>query len=172
MTEGGGSPPFSLSRNPHLLRGFFVRGEEVVDDVACQSRGAQAAGVDAAPAGFDFGQHLFTATDDGFVEGARALHLFQQDGGDHVIVQEGGVAIGDFMLERDPQVPGNSLRRGQGAPMVQHGLLHPFEVAGIVDMTHEVDVGGIDADGILMGNRVTHNDVNIIVAAIPIGAFG
>ena len=106
---GCGSPSFGLSLHSRLLRGFFVRGEEVVDDVAGQSRGAQAAGVYAAPAGFDFGQHLFTATDDGFVEGARALHLFQQDGGDHVVVEEGGFAIGDFMLERDPEVSGDSL---------------------------------------------------------------
>ena len=53
--------------------------------------------------------------------------------------------------------------------MVQHRFLHPFKVAGIVDMTHEVDVGGIDADGILMGNRVTHINVNIILAPVALG---
>jgi len=38
-------------------------------------------------------------------------------------------------------------------------------------MTHEVDVSGVDTDGILVGNRVTHNDVNTIVALDKIGDF-
>ena len=53
--------------------------------------------------------------------------------------------------------------------MVQHGGLHPFEIAGIIDMTHEVDVGGLYPDGVEMGNRVTHTDVNITAASRSIG---
>ena len=68
------------------------------------------------------------------------------------------------MLERDPQMLRNRLRRRERAPVIEHGVLHPFEIAGIVDMTHEVDVIRIDADGIAVGNRVTHSNVNNIPA--------
>ena len=64
------------------------------------------------------------------------------------------------MLERDPEMLRDRLGRGKRPPMIEHGILHPFEVTGIVDMTHEVDVVGIDADGVVMGNRVTHSNVN------------
>jgi len=151
--------------------GGFVGGEEMLDDVTRQADRAQCARIDAAPARLDLGQDFLTPTDDGFIEGARALHFFQQDRRDHLIIKEGRVAVGDFMLERDPEMLGDRFGRRKRPPMVEHGALHPFEIAGIVDMTHEVDVVRLDADGIEMGNRVTHNDVNIIPARGQIGGL-
>jgi hypothetical protein len=51
------------------------------------------------------------------------------------------------MLERDPQVLGDGARRGDAAPIVDHRFLHPFEVHGVVDMTHVVYVGRFDRNG-------------------------
>jgi hypothetical protein len=56
--------------------------------------------------------------------------------------------------------------------MVEHGILHPLEVAGIVDMTHEVDVVGLDANRVQVGNRVTHKHVSNIPAGRLIEAMG
>ena len=50
------------------------------------------------------------------------------------------------MLERDPQVLRDRIRRRDTLPIVDHGVLNPLQVHGIVDMTHVVDVGGIDGD--------------------------
>ncbi|MDR7154892.1 hypothetical protein J2W40_001710 [Sphingobium xenophagum] len=36
-------------------------------------------------------------------------------------------------------------------------------------MTHKVDVSGVDTDGILVGNRVTHNDVNTMIGPMALG---
>ena len=51
------------------------------------------------------------------------------------------------MLERDPQVAGDRVGRGDAAPIIDHRLLHPLEVHGVVHMTHVVDVGGSIATG-------------------------
>ena len=48
--------------------------------------------------------------------------------------------------------------------LVEHGVLHPFKVAGIIDMTHEINVVRVDAYGIAMGNPVTHKALNTIFA--------
>ncbi|WP_298399302.1 hypothetical protein [Sphingobium sp.] len=39
-------------------------------------------------------------------------------------------------------------------------------------MPHEIDVFGVDADRVQVGNRVTHMDVNNIPARGQIGAIG
>src|SRR5690606_14253455 len=82
---------------------FFVR-EEARDHLAREARRAQRFGVDAAPARLDLGEHLLAALDYRFVEGARALHLFEDHRRDHAVVEEGGAAIGDLVLQRDPQM--------------------------------------------------------------------
>lgn len=162
-----GPPPSA----PHHPRISLAR-EEPLDHVARQSCRAQRVGVDAAPAGLDLRQHFLAAADDGFVEGAGALHLFQEDGGDHLVVEEGGLAVGDFMLERDPEMLGHRFGRRQRAPVVEDGVLHPFQIAGVVHMAHEVDVFGGYADGVEVGDRVTHIAVNSIGASVPIGRTG
>ena len=55
--------------------------------------------------------------------------------------QEGRLEVGDLVLHRDPQMRRDSTRRGDAAPVIDHRVLHPFGVPGIVDMTHVVDVG-------------------------------
>ena len=52
------------------------------------------------------------------------------------------------MLERDPQVLRDRDRRRATGPLMDHRVLHPFEVGGIVDMTHVVDVGGVDRNDV------------------------
>ncbi len=66
-------------------------------------------------------------------------------------------------------MPGDRLRRGEGALMVLHGRLHPFQIAGIVDMTHEVDVIQLYADGITMGNGIVHKGGHSRFARTPTG---
>jgi hypothetical protein len=40
--------------------------------------------------------------------------------------------------------------------MRDDGVLHPVQITGIVDMAHEVDVGGEDTNGMMVGNRSHH----------------
>ncbi|GFE76780.1 hypothetical protein NTCA1_44290 [Novosphingobium sp. TCA1] len=40
--------------------------------------------------------------------------------------------------------------------MVENRVLHPFKVAGVVHMAHEIDVCGIDANAEVVGNRCCH----------------
>ena len=51
------------------------------------------------------------------------------------------------MLQRDPGVSRQRFCRGKALPVADHRILYPFEIGGIVDMAHEIDVGGIDGDG-------------------------
>jgi|SRR5690242_3791277 len=85
-----------------LRSGLAIAGEKAVDDGARQPRGPLGLGIDAAPARRDFGQHLLATAYDGLIERACALHLFEQDGGDDLVVQKRRLAISDFVLQRDP----------------------------------------------------------------------
>ena len=76
------------------------------------------------------------------------MNLLEHHGGDHLIVEKSRLAIGDLVLERDPQMLGHRLGRGDVLPVRNHRILHPFEIMGIVDVPHEIDLGSID------GNRV------------------
>ena len=44
--------------------------------------------------------------------------------------------------------------------MIEHRFLHPIEVAGIVDVPHEIDVMGLDGNGEIMGQGVAHTLVS------------
>src|SRR3546814_3978498 len=71
------------------------------------------------------------------MEGARALDLFEDHRRDDLVVEEGGAAIGDLMLQRDPQMLRHRLGRRDLAPVGEHRLLHPAQIMGVVDMAHE-----------------------------------
>ena len=45
-------------------------------------------------------------------------------------------------------MPRDCVGRGDAAPVIDDRLLHPFQVHGIVHMTHVVDVGRFDRDGV------------------------
>ena len=78
--------------------------------------------------------------------GAGALDLLGDHLGDDIVLEEGRLAVGNLVLERDPQVRRDRVRRGDAAPIVDHRFLHPLQVHGIVDVTHVVDVGRQDRD--------------------------
>ena len=104
-----------LSHGSALVFTFIISCEEMLDDIARQPHRSQCRCIDTAPARSDFSQNLFATANNGFVKGARALNLFQQDGRNHLIIQKSRLAIGDFVLERDPQMLRHGLRRGQQA---------------------------------------------------------
>lgn len=148
---------------------FFVR-EEFRHNVAGQTGRAQCGGINTAPAAFHLGQHLLAAFDDGFVKSARALHFFQNDGGDHLVIEKSWSAIGDFMFQRDPQMVGNRLGRGDGAPMAQHRILHPAEIMGVVHMAHKIDGFGADRKAVIVGQSgAFHNTDNNVSGALRKG---
>ena len=64
------------------------------------------------------------------------------------------------MLQRDPQVRRDRIGRSQLAPVTQHRVLHPVEVARVVDVPHEIDVGRVDTDPMVMAEVATHIAVN------------
>ena len=47
-------------------------------------------------------------------------------------------------LSATQRCPADGAGRRDATPIVDHRLLHPFEVHAIVDMTHMVDVGRFD----------------------------
>ena len=51
---------------------------------------------------------------------------------------------------------GNGVGRSDAAPIIDHRLLHPLEVHGIVDVTQLVDVGRFNGNGVLKGRHATH----------------
>ena len=61
-----------------------------------------------------------------------------------VVVEEGGLAIGDLVLESDPCLARHILCRGELLPMRQNRVLHPIQIARIVNVTHEVDIFGFN----------------------------
>lgn len=79
-----------------------VVGKKAVDYRPRQPRRPHRPGIETAPARCDFGQHFLAASDDGLIKCARSMHLLQKNRGDHLIIQKGGLAIGDLVLNRDP----------------------------------------------------------------------
>ena len=121
-------------------------------DIIGQPCRAQRFGIQAAPARFDLGQNVLTASDNRLVKRARTVHFLKHHGGDHLIVEKRRLAIGDLMLQRDPQMLGNRLRRRDRLPVSDNRILHPFEVMGIVDVPHEIDLGSIDGYRVIVAN--------------------
>ena len=117
-------------------------GPDALQVAAVQFRAqmlAQRLGIDAAPARFHFGEHVLATADDRFVERTRALDLFEEDGGDHVVTQEGRAAVGDFVLERDPGLGRVLNRRGRARLLacVACGDLARCERCGATVVQHE-----------------------------------
>ena len=52
------------------------------------------------------------------------------------------------MLERNPLVRCDGVRRRNAPPIIDDRFLHPFEIHAIIDMTHVVDVGRLDRNGV------------------------
>lgn len=44
--------------------------------------------------------------------------------------------------------------------MIEHRFLHPIEVAGVVDVPHEINVMGLDGNSEVMGQGVAHTLVS------------
>src|SRR3546814_10919033 len=91
--------------------------------------------LDAAPARLDLGEHILAALDDRLVKGARALHFLEDHRRDDMIVEESGTAIGDLVLQRDPQMPGDRPGRRDMTPVREHRFLHPAQIMGVVHMS-------------------------------------
>src|SRR3546814_8559237 len=85
------------------------------------------------------------------LKGACALNLLEEHRRDDLIVEEGGAAVGDLVLQRDPQMPGDRLGRCDMAPVREHRFLHPAQIMGVVDVSHEVDDVGTDLDVVIVG---------------------
>src|SRR3546814_540254 len=79
---------------------------------------------------------------------------------------EGGAAIGDLVLQRDPQMLRHRLGRRDLAPVGEHRLLHPAEVMGVVDMTHEVDLVGFDGDVMVVRDGGCDHDADTSVREV------
>ena len=135
-------------------------------DFAGKSRRLSGCGVETAPGAFDFRQDVLTPFDDGGEKGSRAFDLFGDDIGNDQVVRERRPAVFDLVAERDPQVPGNHLGRSNPFPIADDRLLNPFEVNAVVDMTHMVDVLGMDADRVMI--NLTHHDRRVGVTDINV----
>src|SRR3546814_6493618 len=98
-----------------------------------------------------------------FIEIGRALDVFEDDRRDDLVVEEGGAAIGDLMLQRDPQMLRHRLGRRDLAPVGEHRLLHPAQIMGVVDMAHEIDRVGADGDVMVVRAGGGGHGVDIIV---------
>jgi len=132
------------------LVGLTACGEKSFDDIVRESGRAKRVGVKTTPARFYLGQHFSAAPDDGLAESPHALDLLQKDGGNNVILKEGWLAIDDLVFQCDSSVSCHGINRGKSLPMTENGSLYPLQVAGIVDMPHEVDVGLINRDTMIM----------------------
>lgn len=86
---------------------------------------------------------------DDVVEGLGAARLLENHDGDHIFIEEGRLAIGDLMAESHSGMLLQSLRDGAEC------RLHPFQIAGKVDMAREVDLRVIDVDGKLIRRNVS-----------------
>ena len=93
-----------------------------------------------------FGEHFLATLDQRGVERAGAVEAFEHGMRDHVVFKESRLAVGDLVLERDPRLARHIFFRGEIVPVRQHRILHPIEVARVVDMPHEVDVRCLDLD--------------------------
>src|SRR3546814_10731791 len=51
---------------------------------------------------------------------------------------------------------GDRIRRRDLAPMADHRFLHPLQITGIIDVPHEIDVRGVDADPVIKCGRLFH----------------
>ena len=76
--------------------------------------------------------------------------FFGDDIGDYEVVEERRPSVFDFMTEGDPKVPGDRLGRCHPFPITNYRLLDPFQIHAVVDMTHMVDVLGVDADRVMI----------------------
>ena len=115
-------------------------------DLFADPRRTQRFGIDAAPARLYLGQHFAAALDHRVIECTSPAGAFQHGARDDVVFEEGGLAIRDLVLERDPRTFRDRIGRREFAPVCQHSVLHPAEVAGVVYVPHEVDIGRLDGD--------------------------
>lgn len=127
----------------------FVR-QEKRGDFFRDTRWPERFGVDTAPTRFYFRQDFFAAFDHRIVKGACALDFFDNHRCDDRIVKKCGLAIGNFMFQRDPEMGCDSLGRGDFLPMRKNGFLHPVEIIGIVHMTHEINIFRLNGDRMFM----------------------
>ena len=66
------------------------------------------------------------------------------------------LAVRNFVLQRDPQIFRRRLGRRQLVPVCQHGFLNPVQVAGIIDVPHEINVSGQNTNTVQVGESVWH----------------
>ena len=72
--------------DPALRARALLDLEEAVDHALRQPRRPHRLGIKAAPARLHLGENLLAPPDHRLVEGTRALHLFQDHGGDHLVL--------------------------------------------------------------------------------------
>ena len=119
----------------------------------------------------NFAEHVLAAAKHRAEEGARALDLLGDHLGHDIVLEEGRAKVGDLMLEGDPQVRRDRFRRRDAAPVIDHRVLHPGQIDGIVHMTHVIDVGGVDRDRVTEhGRRLSPADM--IVNKRGLGSTG
>lgn len=116
-------------------------------------------GIDAAPAGLNLRQHFLATLDDRLIKGPRAMNLFQQHSGHDIVRQKGGLAIGNLVFQCDPQMCCNRLRRRKLLPVANNSCLHPLEIAGIIHVSHEINVSGFNGNSEIMWDGLIHLDV-------------
>jgi hypothetical protein len=131
-------------------------------NIRCDPRGSQRFSVDAAPAGLDLCKHIFAAFDDRLIKCACALNPFKDDRRNHLIVQKCWLAVGNLMLERDPEVRCCCFRRCQLVPMCKNSILNPVQISRIVHMAHEINVVGLDANCVEVGKSCHVNTIGAI----------
>ena len=122
--------------------------DEPADNFAGEASRPPGCRIKAAPATGNFAQNVISALQHRSEKGSGTFNLFRNDLGNDVVLKKSWPEIGNFMLERDPQVFCDRARRSNAAPIVDHRFLDPFQVHGIVHMTHMVDVGRLDRDGV------------------------
>ena len=142
-----------------------ILGKEIFLNFRSNPCRTQGFGIDAAPARLYLGQHFLAALDDRVVKGTGTLHLFQNNGGDDIIVEKRRLAVGNFVLQRDPQIFPRGFGRGKLGSLRQNTVLHPVQVAGIIDVPHEINVSGQNTDTVQMGESVRHVTLDLAVFA-------
>lgn len=89
------------------------------------------------------------------------MDFFEENLCNDIVFEKGWLAISDLMFESDPQMRRNRFGRREFFPMRDYRFLDPGQIIGIVDMSHEVDVGGHDGNIMLM--ILTHELTLVLV---------
>ena len=108
--------------------------------------------VEAAPARADFGDvsspRLITVVKNALAPSIRLAMTSATT----TSSRKAGRRYCDLVAEGDPQMARDRVGRREALPIAHDRFLDPLQIDAVVDMTHVVDVGGEDPDGVVIGD--------------------